>query len=272
MDCGHNRRRDSGHPDRAARTGRRRDVAVLVIYKSFKLIPALSDPNLSDTPIRLVHSAHDEALNSLQSFLVVISEAVNGALTDAGAVVSDVGAAFFANTSRSSMEGQYMVGGEIALRDMGFSEIPISNVENACASASTAFHLAYAHLKAGLGDVALAIGAEKMISRDETKSMAIFDGAWDVHGVDETTRRLLALGEGLNPPPGREADANMRSVFMDVYAALAKFHMKTFGTTERQLAAVAAKNRHHSTFNPLSQYRNDMSIDEVLGAGHRVRG
>ena len=193
-------------------------------------------------------------------------EAVTGALADAGAAKTDIEAAFFANASQSPMEGQYMVGGEIALRDMGFAEIPIANVENACASASTAFHLAYANIKAGLSDVALAVGAEKMTSRDKTKSMAIFDGAWDVHGVDDLTRRLLRLGEGMNPPPGREADANMRSVFMDVYAALAKFHMKTFGTTERQLAAVAAKNHHHSTFNPLSQYRNDMSIDDVLSA------
>jgi acetyl-CoA acetyltransferase len=193
-------------------------------------------------------------------------EAVTGALADAGATKTDIEAAFFANTSQSPMEGQYMVGGEIALRGMGFSEIPMSNVENACASASTAFHLAYTNIKAGLSDVALAVGAEKLTSSDKTKSMAIFDGAWDVHGVDELTRRLLQLGEGMNPPPGREGDANMRSVFMDVYAALAKFHMKTFGTTERQLAAVAAKNHHHSTFNPLSQYRNDMSIDDVLNA------
>lgn len=193
-------------------------------------------------------------------------EAVTGALSDSGAGKTDIEAAFFANTSQSPMEGQFMVGGEIALRAMGFAEIPISNVENACASASTAFHLAYTNIKAGLSDVALAVGAEKMTSRDKTKSMAIFDGAWDVHGVDELTRNLLKLGEGMKAPPGREADANMRSIFMDVYAALAKFHMKTFGTTERQLAAVAAKNHHHSTFNPLSQYRNDMSVDDVLNA------
>src|SRR4051794_40837077 len=92
-------------------------------------------------------------------------EAVDNALTDAGATKEVVGAAYFANTSQSPMEGQYMIGGEIALRDMGFSEIPITNVENACASASTAFHLAYTYLKAGLGDVALAVGAEKMTSR-----------------------------------------------------------------------------------------------------------
>src|SRR3954452_16289860 len=107
-------------------------------------------------------------------------EAVNSALADAGATKENIGAAFFANSSQSPMEGQFMVGGEIALRDMGFAEIPISNVENACASSSTAFHLAYTNIKADLSDVALAVGAEKMTSRDKTKSMAIFDGAWDV--------------------------------------------------------------------------------------------
>ena len=201
-----------------------------------------------------------------QSIKSLTRQAVEAALVDAGALREDVDAAFFANTSQAPMEGQYMIPGEIALREMGFSEVPISNVENACASGSTAFHLAYAHLKAGLSEVALAVGAEKMIGEDKTKSIAIFDGAWDVHSVDATVARLLAMGEGISPPPGRKAESNVRSVFMDVYAAMAKFHMKRFGTTERQLAAVSAKNHHHSTFNPLAQYRNDMSIEDVLAA------
>jgi acetyl-CoA acyltransferase len=201
-----------------------------------------------------------------QSVKNLTRQAVEAALVDAGARREDIGAAFFANTSQAPMEGQYMIPGEIALRDMGFSEVPISNVENACASASTAFHLAYTHLKASLSEIALAVGAEKMIGEDRTKSVAIFDGAWDVHSVDATTARLLMMGQGISPPPGREAESRTRSVFMDVYAAMAKFHMKRFGTTERQLAAVAAKNHHHSTFNPLAQYRNDMSIEDVLGA------
>jgi len=58
-------------------------------------------------------------------------------------------------------------------------------------------------------------------------------------------------------------------VFMDVYAALAKFHMKSFGTTQAQLAAVAAKNHAHSAHNPLSQYRDAMTVDEVM-AGRKV--
>ena len=193
-------------------------------------------------------------------------EAVSAALADAGAKKETVGAAFFANAAQSAMEGQFMVGGEIALRAMGFSEIPITNVENACASASTAFHLACNHLKAGEANVALAVGAEKMYSRDKAKTFAVFNGAWDVNDVAGVTEKLLKLAEGVDPPPEKAGDTGARSVFMDVYAALAKSHMKRFGSTERQLAAVAAKNHRHSTLNPLSQYRDDMSIDEVLNA------
>jgi acetyl-CoA acetyltransferase len=53
---------------------------------------------------------------------------------------------------------------------------------------------------------------------------------------------------------------------MDLYASLAKAHMRDYGTTERQLAAIAAKNHNHSTMNPLSQYNTGMSVDEVLAA------
>jgi acetyl-CoA acyltransferase len=192
--------------------------------------------------------------------------AVEAALADAGVARESVGAAYFANASQSAMEGQYMVPGEIALRAMGFGEIPIVNVENACASASTAFQLAWMHLKAGQSDVALAVGAEKMYSADKAKSFAVFNGAWDVHDVEQLTGRLIELGRGVEPPSDRALDNRQRSVFMDVYASLAKFHMKSFGMTERQLAVVAAKNHRHSTLNPLSQYRNDMTVEEVLAA------
>jgi acetyl-CoA acetyltransferase len=42
--------------------------------------------------------------------------------------------------------------------------------------------------------------------------------------------------------------------------------MDTFGTTQRQMAAVASKNHFHSSLNPLSQFRNDMSVDEVMNS------
>jgi acetyl-CoA acyltransferase len=200
-----------------------------------------------------------------KSVKALTAEAVSGALSDAGCEKQMVGAAFFANAAQSAMEGQYMVGGEIALRAMGFEELPIVNVENACASASTAFHLACTSLRAGDCDLALAVGAEKMYSHDKTRTFNVFNGAWDVHEVEGLTANLMRLAEGVPTPEGAD-DGGARSIFMDVYAALAKQHMARFGTTPRQLAAVAAKNHRHSTLNPLSQYRTDMSVDEVLGA------
>src|SRR6267154_2829746 len=56
------------------------------------------------------------------------------------------------------------------------------------------------------------------------------------------------------------------SVFMDVYAALCRNHMKRYGTTQRQIAAVAAKNHQHSVHNPLAQFQKPFSIEEVLAS------
>ncbi len=201
-----------------------------------------------------------------KSVKALTREAVQAALADAGLSQEDIGAAFFANATQSPIEGQHMVGGQIALREMGFEETPITNVENACASASSALNLAYTHVLSGQSDIALAVGADKMIHPDRSRGFAVFDGAWDVTTASQTAATLAELGAGLERPAGRAGDADQRSLFMDVYSYLAKYHMKTYGTTERQLAAVAAKNHFHSTMNSLSQYQNDMSIEEVLAA------
>lgn len=191
--------------------------------------------------------------------------AVTAALNDCGAKDTDIDAAFFGNVSQSFMEGQHMVPGQVALRAMGFERTPVTNVENACASSSTALNAAYAHVKAGLADIALAVGAERM-SGDRTKGFNVFDGAWDVTLAEETAEGLAYLGSGLDVPADRGAQADQRSLFMDVYASLARYHMKTYGTTERHLAAIASKNHNHSQHNPLAQYQVPMSIDEVLAS------
>lgn len=193
-------------------------------------------------------------------------DAVNDALADAGATTDDVGAAWFSNTTQGVMEGQYCVPGEIALRDMGFQGIAMTNVENACASASTAFNGAVTAIRAGVTDVALAVGVDKMYDQDKAKSFAIFDGATDVHRQKETFERLMALGDGVDEPEDEDAANRQRSPFMDIYACFAKQHMKMFGLTERQLAAVSSKNHAHSTRNPNSQFRFEASIDDVLAA------
>ena len=90
--------------------------------------------------------------------------AVGAAIEDAALTPSAIEAAYFANATQGHMEGQHMVRGEIALRSMGIGGIPVVNVENACASGSTALQLAVTALKAGDADIALAVGAEKMVS------------------------------------------------------------------------------------------------------------
>ena len=190
----------------------------------------------------------------------LVREAVEEALADAGATRADLGAAIFSNLAQGALEGQFGTPGQIALRAMGIEAIPIVNVENACASASTAFHLAVNQVKAGVCDVALAVGVEKLNVGDWSHRMKVFDGALDVEDGGATMRRLLAIGgiEESEEPSGH------RTSMMDVYASFARAHMKDFGTTQRQFAAVAAKNHDHSARNPKSHFRKAMTVDEVL--------
>jgi acetyl-CoA acetyltransferase len=192
-------------------------------------------------------------------------QAVEGALKDAGREAKDLDGAFFANAVQGHMEGQHIICGEIALRNMGIQGIPVVNVENACASASSAFNLAVNFLRAGAGEVAVAVGAEKMFSNDKERMFSAFDSGWDVYSANEIRERLVKLGEGVEVPPGTTSNRPY-SVFMDVYAAFARFHMRKFGTTQRHIAAVAAKNHDHSVNNPLAQYRKAFTVDEVLAA------
>ena len=192
-------------------------------------------------------------------------EATEAALVDAGIRQEDLQAAFFGNTSQGHMEGQHMIRGQIALRAMGVGRIPVVNIENACASGSSAFVLACNHVRAGAGDVALAIGAEKMFTPDKQKMFSVFDSAWDLSRATDIREELMKLGRDVAVPEG-STSPRPYSVFMDVYAAFARSHMRTFGTTQRQLAAVSAKNHAHSVHNPLSQYQVSYSIDDVLTA------
>jgi acetyl-CoA acetyltransferase len=191
--------------------------------------------------------------------------AVEAALADAGADKALLQGAFFGNSTQGHMDGQHMIRGELALRDMGLQGLPVINVENACASASTAFHLAVNYVRAGAADIVLAVGAEKMFSTDKARSFSAFDGAWDVHDTVAGKEHLLKMGQGIEPPPGTMS-SKPYSVFMDIYAAMGRMHMREYGTTQRQFAAVSSKNHRHSVHNPLAQYREAYTVEQVLAA------
>jgi acetyl-CoA acetyltransferase len=192
-------------------------------------------------------------------------EAVVAVMEDAGCEKADIEAAYFSGSTNGYLQGQNFVPGQIALRDMGFEGIPMYNLENACASGSSAFNLAAQAIRAGEQDIVLAVGAEKMYIEDREKMFSAFDSGWDVETVEQNKANLLAMGHGVEVPEGTTSPKPY-SVFMDVYAAFCRAHMRTFGTTQRQIAAVCAKNHQHSVHNSYSQFRNPYTVEEVLEA------
>ncbi len=192
-------------------------------------------------------------------------EALEGALRDAGCARADLGTAFYSGMTNGFLQGQLSIPGQVIFSKIGLEGIPVFNVENACASGSSAVNLAIQSLKAGTSDVALAIGAEKMNIPDKAKAFSLFEAGWDVSRAEENYRTLVKMGEGVEVPPGSESDRPY-SRFMAIYAAMCRFHMKTYGTTQRQIAAVCAKNHQHSVHNPYSQFRQPFTIEEVLAA------
>ncbi|MGP1275899.1 MAG: thiolase family protein [Caulobacterales bacterium] len=189
-------------------------------------------------------------------------EAVEAALDDADLRADEIEAAFFSNTRQPMLEGQNAVRGEIALQPLGIEGIPVVNIENACASGSSAIALAASMIRAGQAETVLVVGAEKMVFPDRVDQvMAAFRGGTDIERIDETAGAMAALGAGLIPAGAAEAP---RSFFMDIYAGIARAHMEAFGTTREHLAMAAAKNHTHAADNPHAQYRTPFTVEEVL--------
>ena len=193
----------------------------------------------------------DDSVKSLTA------EAVTAALADAGAGVGEIEAAWFSNTRQPMLEGQNTVRGQIALRPLGLTGIPVVNVENACASGSTALLSAIHWIKAGAGDIALIVGVDKMVWPDRAERVAAaFAGGTDIHDREGVVAYIRSMG-GEDPGPDR-------SLFMDLYAAQARAHMTRHGTTREDFAHVAAKNHTAGALNDRAQYRTPMTVDQVM--------
>jgi acetyl-CoA acetyltransferase len=175
------------------------------------------------------------------------AEAVNAAMKDAGQTVGEVQSCYFGNAVAGSITGQEMLAGQFLLRPLGFGGIPVFNVENACASASTAFHLAWQAVATGVHDAVLAVGAEKMTHPDKARSFAAIGGSVDV----ETT------------PADRPAG---RSFLMDMYAESSLRYMEQTGATRADFARVVVKNQRHGMLNPAAQYGGELTVEQVLAA------
>ncbi len=200
---------------------------------------------------------------------MMTAEAVRALFEDVAVDGKDIEAAWFSNSGWGMSQGQHCIRGQVALSPLGIQGIPITNVENACAGASTALHAAWTAVKAGLYDLVLAVGAEKVYFPEDRKKMIEgFASGADVEFVQGIIAAFQADAARKAAEAGAEGTDRKKdrghSAFMDIYAMGARMHMKAYGTTQRQLAVIAAKNHHNGSLNPMAQYQMDMTVEEVL--------
>jgi acetyl-CoA acetyltransferase len=202
------------------------------------------------------------------SVRAMAKDALNLVLKDAGLTKDDIQAAYVSNTFWGMFANQHSIRGEVMLWDSGLRGIPIVNCENACAGASTALHLGYTAIKAGMYDVVLALGSEKITHANKALSLSAYATCMDVENFESHINMFMELNKKLDfkLPDGETPPGEGRSIFMDAYAMGARWHMKKYGSTKRQLSVICSKNHYHGSLNPNAQFQEAMTVDEVMNA------
>ena len=157
------------------------------------------------------------------------------ALDDCGLTIQQMEALYCGNLGQASA----MVGQRV-LQQIGQTGIPVVNCANACATGATAFREAWMSIKAGVYDVVLAVGVEKM-------GAGLLGGAGGGAGIPKEG----LLGSGTMPA---------------VFAEAGMEHSRKYGTTFAQFAKVSVKNHHHSTLNPKAMYQIETPLEVVMNA------
>jgi acetyl-CoA acetyltransferase len=183
-----------------------------------------------------------------RSLRSLAEEAATAALKDADLAPDDIDVVFFSNAAAGITTGQEGIRGQTALRGLGLAGQPVFNVENACASGSSAFFLARTGLIAGTWRRALVVGAEKMYHEDRSIPFRALAGSSDL-SEDEP------------------AQGGAKSKFMTLYAEQTRRYMERSGATQEDFAQVVVQNRAAAALNPYAQQRTPVGLEEVLGSG-----
>ena len=180
-------------------------------------------------------------------------EAARAALAEAGIAANEPGCVFAANSVAGMINGQEAVRAQVTLKSSGIAGMPMFNLDNACASGSSALHLAAHYLASGGAELALVIGYEKMVHADRALPMKALEACSDVAELATLKARLGEAAAG-------------RSIFMDFYAEKVRHYFEATGAAPRHLAAIAAKNHSNGALNPLAQFRKAQTVDSVLAS------
>ncbi|TCK26356.1 thiolase family protein [Pseudonocardia endophytica] len=178
--------------------------------------------------------------------------AVGAALDDAGIEPTGVDLLVHGNAMAGLVTGQEMIRGQVVAAAAGLAGVPVLNTENACATSSSALHVAVAGVRSGMYETVVVCGTEKMTGRPTRQVLDAMTTGTDIDRIPAITRELT----------GRDEPAE--SFYMEVYARITRQYMERSGATAHDLAEVAAKNSAHGALNPNAQYRQARSVEEIL--------
>ena len=168
-------------------------------------------------------------------------ESIKQAVEDAGVDRKDIANVVIGNMGGWSQESLPAV---VIDEYAGLSGAGTMRVEAACASGSAALKSAYNSVKSGEGDLAMAVGVEKMTEVDTPTAVELIGRAGSYFWEFE----------------------NFGMTFPAYYALHAVAHMNRFGTTEEDLARVAVKAHHYGAMNPLAQFQKEITLEKALGS------
>ncbi|HXF27628.1 MAG TPA: thiolase domain-containing protein [Bryobacteraceae bacterium] len=167
-------------------------------------------------------------------------EAGQKALADAHVEPGTVEAFFLGNFAGPAFVGQNHLAPYVASA-LGITDVPATRFEAACASSGAAFYHAVSSVAAGLHDIVVVAGVEKMTSQSTPRVTEILAGAGDM-----------------------SSEGKAGATFPALFAMIARRHMYQYGTTREQLAAVAVKNHANGAKNPLAHMRKVITIEQAL--------
>jgi acetyl-CoA C-acetyltransferase len=166
------------------------------------------------------------------------------AIEDSGVEGKDVQAIYGGTMAPGRLIGQEHIGALIA-DQLGMNPIPAVRLEAACASGGVALRQAYLAIASGAYDVVAVGGVEKMTEVSTEEVATALGGAGD-----------------------QEWELFLGATFPAIYALMARRHMADFGTTEEQMALCSVKNHANAVHNPFAQYRNAVSVEDVMDSGY----
>jgi len=168
-------------------------------------------------------------------------ESIKQAVDDAGVDRKDISNVVIGNMGGWSQESLPAV---VIDEYAGLSGAGTMRVEAACASGSAALKSAYNSVLSGEGNLAMAVGVEKMTEVDTPTAVELIGRAGSYFWEFE----------------------NFGMTFPAYYALHAVAHMNRFGTTEEDLARVAVKAHHYGAMNPLAQFQKEITLEKALGS------